>query len=38
MYKGDKFKILVAGHRGNMKAFPENTLVSFQSAIDEGLT
>ena len=29
--------ILVAGHRGNPTQYPENTLISFQSAIDAGV-
>lgn len=29
-------KIIIAGHRGNRKAYPENTLKAFQSAIDIG--
>lgn len=29
--------ILVAGHRGNPSEFPENTLISFQSALEGGV-
>lgn len=32
-----KQNILVAGHRGNPSAAPENTMVSFQSAVDAGV-
>ena len=30
-------KILVAGHRGNPSEFPENTMASFQSAVEVGV-
>ena len=30
-------KVLVAGHRGNPSEFPENTMASFQSAVEVGV-
>ena len=37
MEKNDSARILIEGHRGYCAKYPENTLISYEAAIDLGV-